>query len=79
LAVVKLAEKIAEITRPTSSHDIDGASAMKMKSTPRPRHDNRITGRRPKRSESAPWIGAHTNWIAENSMPNQPIQCAASP
>jgi hypothetical protein len=76
-AVVKLAENIAEITRPTSSHGSDCARAMKMKSTPRPRHESRIVGRRPKRSDIAPCSGAHTNWIAANNTPNTPTQCAA--
>ena len=57
-AVVKLAENIAETTRPTSNHGSVCATAMKMKSTPSPRHDSRITGRRPKRSDIAPCTGA---------------------
>jgi hypothetical protein len=50
---------------------------MKMKSTPSPRHDNRITGRRPKRSDSAPCTGEQKNWMAANSTPNTPTQCTA--
>ena len=72
--MVKLAENIAENTRPTNSHASVGASAMTMKSMPRPRQDSRITGRRPKRSDNAPWIGAQKNWIAANMVLNTPIQ-----
>src|SRR5690606_2792463 len=45
---------------------------MNTKSAPSPRHDSRITGRRPKRSDNAPCTGAHANWIAANSTPNTP-------
>lgn len=79
--MVKLAEvmpeMMPEMMRPTISHGSDVASAMKMKSRPRPRHDSRITGRRPWRSDSAPWIGAVTNWIAANTVPKIPTQYAA--
>src|SRR5690606_30095498 len=50
---------------------------MNTKSTPSPRHESRITGLRPKRSDSAPWTGAHTNWIAANNTPNTPTHQAA--
>ena len=36
-----------EFTRYVRTLDSELASAMKMKSSPRPRHDSRITGRRP--------------------------------
>lgn len=41
-----------------------------------------MTGRRPKRSDGAPWIGVQTNWMAANSMPKVPTHhaaCAKSP
>src|SRR5712675_710929 len=47
-AVLKLAAVMPEITRPTSSHQRFGASAMRMKSRPRPAQEMRMTGRRPK-------------------------------
>jgi hypothetical protein len=47
LAVVKLAEKMPEMIRPTSSIGSEAARAMNTKSRPSPRHDSRITGRRP--------------------------------
>lgn len=50
---------------------------MKMKSSPSPRHDSRITGRLPWRSDRAPWIGAVTNWITANTVPKRPTQYAA--
>src|SRR5580692_11157777 len=47
-AVLKLAAQIPDITRPTNSHQTLGASAMRMKSKPKPVHEIRITARRPK-------------------------------
>jgi hypothetical protein len=47
LAVVKLAEVMPEMMRPTNNHGSVLATAMKMKSRPSPRQDSRITGRRP--------------------------------
>src|ERR1700678_232949 len=47
-AVLKLAAVIPDITLPASSHQRLGASAMRMKSRPRPAQDVRITVRRPK-------------------------------
>ena len=75
--MVKLAEVTAEMIRPTNSHARLGASAMKMKSTPNPRHESRITGRRPKRSDNAPWIGALKNCTIANAVPKRPTQYAA--
>src|SRR2546428_7756997 len=39
--------------------------------------ESRITGRRPKRSESAPSTGAKKNWIPANTVPNTPCHHAA--
>src|SRR5271165_4104790 len=47
-AVLKLAAQMPDITRPTNSHQTFGASAIRMKSRPRPVHEIRITARRPK-------------------------------
>src|SRR6185437_9423250 len=69
LAVLKLAAQTPEMARPTNSSHSTGASAITMKSMPRPRLEMRMTVRRPKRSESAPWIGEQTNCISMNSVP----------
>src|SRR5690606_36258560 len=66
-----------EMIRPTSSHGSVLARAMNTKSRPSPRQESRITGRRPKRSDSAPWIGEVTNWMPANTVPNTPTQYAA--
>jgi len=58
------------------------ASAMIRKSMPRPRFDSRITGRRPKWSDSAPWIGEQKNCITMKAVANSPchnVACAMSP
>ena len=47
-AVLKLAAVMPEITRPRSSHQRFGASAIKMKSSPNPVQEIRMTVRRPK-------------------------------
>src|SRR5882757_9060419 len=47
-AVLKLAAVMPDMTLPTSSHQRFGASAMRMKSRPKPAQEMRITGRRPK-------------------------------
>ena len=75
--MVKLAEVAALMMRPTNSQARFGASAMNTKSRPRPRHDTRITGRRPYLSDNAPWIGALKNCTSENANANSPVQYAA--
>ena len=47
-AVLKLAAVMPDITRPTNSHHRLGARAMRMKSSPKPAQEMRITVRRPK-------------------------------
>src|SRR5665213_876052 len=42
-----------------------------------PMFESTITGRRPKRSESTPNSGAHTNCIRANTVPNTPTTVAA--
>ncbi len=42
-----LAALMPEITRPTNSHHRFGASAIRMKSSPSPKLESRINGRRP--------------------------------
>ncbi len=75
--VAKLDAVIPESTRPRNSHPTVGASAMMTWSSPRPRHDTRITGRRPTRSDSAPSTGANRNCIAAHTVPNTPYSPAA--
>ena len=60
------------ISRPTNSQIRLGASAMNTKSQPSPKMENSSTGRRPKRSDRAPWIGENTNCIRAKAAPNRP-------
>ena len=76
--MLKLAEVMPDTTRATSSNGRVLASAMTRKSRPRPRLEIRITGRRPKRSDSAPWIGVHTNCTAAKQVLMTNTQCVAS-
>lgn len=48
-----------------------------MKSMPSPKLEIRITVRRPKRSESVPWIGENTNCINIYSVPKKLVHTAA--
>ncbi len=52
-------------------------TAIRMKSSPSPRFDSRITGRRPKWSESAPCTGENTNCISMNAVMNKPCHTVA--
>src|ERR1043165_7466215 len=67
-----LAAVMPEMTRPTNSHHSAGASALRMESRPSPTLEIRITGRRPKRSESAPIIGENANCISAQAVPKIP-------
>ena len=50
---------------------------MTRKSTARPKVEIRITGRRPKRSDKAPWIGELKNCITMNAVANMPCHIVA--
>src|SRR3990167_7151674 len=63
--------------RPTNSHQRFGAKAMNRKSTPRPKIEVRITGRRPKRSDIRPRIGEQMNCITPQVVANSTFQSAA--
>jgi hypothetical protein len=67
-----LAALMPEITRPTNSHHRFGASAIRMKSRPRPKLESRINGRRPYRSDSTPCSGENRNCISAPAVPKMP-------
>src|SRR5277367_6679506 len=67
-AVLKLAAVMPEMTLPSRSHHRLGASAMRMKSSPKPAQEMRITLRRPKWSESEPCTGEKMNCISAQAV-----------
>ena len=75
--MLKLAAVMPDITLPTSSHQRFGASAMRMKSRPKPAQEVRITVRRPKWSESEPCTGEKMNCMSAQAVPKTPYICAA--
>jgi hypothetical protein len=70
-------------TRPTNSHHRVGAKAMNRKSTPRPKIEVRITGRRPQRSDIRPRIGEQKNCITPqvvaNSTTHRAVEAVSPP
>src|SRR3569832_376935 len=67
-----VAEVAPEISRPTSRNHRVGDSAITNQSTPVPRLDARITGRRPTLSDSAPMIGWQKNCVTAQVVPDTP-------
>jgi hypothetical protein len=63
-ATAMLAPVMPAMARPTNSIHSEGAKAMKSASTAAPSTESSSTGRRPKRSLSAPSTGAQTNCIS---------------
>ena len=72
-----LALAMPEMIRPINRIGNVWAKAISMKSRPSARLEARITGRRPKRSDSAPCTGENTNCMRPNSAPMMPVQRTA--
>ncbi len=75
--MLKLAAVMPITVRPTNSSHSVGAIAITKKSIASPKLEIRITGRRPKRSDSAPWIGEKMNWVIANTVLSTPTHQAA--
>ena len=73
-----LAAAMPASTRPNSNPGTVAAVAMMICDSARPTQDTTRTGRRPNRSEAAPWIGPNTNCISENAVAKVPIARAAA-
>jgi hypothetical protein len=71
--VVRLEEVTPPISRPTASHQRLGASAISSQSIAMPAMEIRITGRRPKRSESEPITGEARNCMAAQAATSMPF------
>ena len=74
---VKLDDVMPPISLPTTSHQRFGASAISAQSIASPAVEIRITGRRPKRSDSEPITGEQTNCMPAHMAAIAPFQMPA--